>query len=612
MTIHETMRRPSAPTTGAAVRTVHVTGVEAAPAAAAAAPLSHAARRVRDVLGVPITALAGIEAQDVGYVRSHTRALNELIEGRAVSSGVWEVLGSTAEGHGFDCLSRQDPPDFPALWARSEVAEIGEAGLARLEREWRERTAAHPFWSRAAGCVRTEPDYAGVWREILGGDFDVTGRGVEYTAGMEVFQASRWFGARTLLELLGACTGDGIFLDVLGGDGYVWRLLEAEKSAAEPRLVMIGGGDLSGGGDECAELPPGIAAAVDSVLQAAPEMAVLVVGDGAAAGGPLPSLLLRRDGVGGTKAIALTLNGPQVAHLSLLPETLWHAPGERFGTARRASDALIVTNDLSPHMFMRAGVWGFPTREDATLLTRTFHEASVDGVLMAYGTHHIPDMQASAHEAYRVVKPGGPVVMHDFFDEGPAGQWFHRIVDKRSITGHDFPHVGPVQMAAVLLRAGFRDVRLYEVQDPFLFVTDEGETRARGLALDYIAGMYGLLLGFPNGLGELEDAIREILTYPEVGEEPIFSEGVVYIPRRAVVARAERPMADDEPYSERDLALVHTIEGLFRRSVDDLISEGQIPEEVHRYWFTPDGRYWGIPTDQRNDWVRWAGLLLHA
>jgi SAM-dependent methyltransferase len=578
------------------------------PPAQAPAPLSHAARRVRDVLGIPIAALAGLEAQDAVYIHDHTRALNELIDGRPAPSGAWQVLSAAAPLDGFERLSHQDPPAFPALWEKDEVQGIEAGGLPGVERVWRHRAAVHPFWGRAAGCVRTEPDYAEVWREILGGDFDVAGRGVEYTAGMEVFQASRWFGARTLLTLLGAHSGEGIFLDVLGGDGYVWRLLEAEKCAAEPRLVMIEGEVPAGGG----ALPPGVAATAQGVLQAAPGLAVLVVGDGAAAGEPLPSLLLRRDPSGGTAATPLALSEAQVAHLSSLSETVWHGVGEPFRPLRPVGDALIVTNDLSPHMFTRAGAWGFPTREDATLLTRTFREASVDGVLVAYGTHHIPDMQASAHEAYSVVRPGGPVVMHDFFDEGPAGQWFHRIVDKRSITGHDFPHVGPVQMAAVLLRAGFRDVRLYEAQDPFLFATDEGGTRARDLALGYILGMYGLAPGFPNGLDELEEAIRSILTYPEVGEEPIFGEGFVYIPRRAVVARGVRPGDEGAPLTDGDRALVRTLAGLFRQDAAELIARYGLAEDVHRYWFTPDGRCWGIPAEQRADWLRWADRVLQG
>ena len=455
--------------------------------AAVGGVLSHAARRVAEGLGVPITALPGVEAEDPAFLRTHTRGLNALI------GGVERAAGG----------------DPHALWEREELPALERGGLVGMERAWRERVATHPVWSRAAACIRREPRYADVWREILGGDFDTTGRGVEYTAGMEVFQAARWLGARTLLRLLGAAEG-GVFVDVLGGDGYVWRLLQAERRAAA-----------NGHG---------------------------VSGD---------------DG------------------------------------------ALIITNDVSPHMFARAGLWGLPTREDATRLSRTFHDASADGVLLAYGTHHIPDMFAAAAEAARVVRPGGRVVMHDFFDEGPAGQWFHQVVDRRSITGHDFAHVGPVQMAAVLLRAGLREVRLHEAQDPFLFAGHGGDGRARALALGYIAGMYGLAPGFPDGLGEMEMLIHRILTYPEVGEVPAFGDDFVYIPRRAVVATAVRAPAGT-PWSDDDRALVGRIAALFHASPRAIAARADAPDDVAAYWFAAGGRRWGVTPAEQAEWLAWA------
>lgn len=568
-------------------------------------PLSHAARRVHEALGVPITALPGLETQDAVYVREHTRALNELIDGRPARPGVWEVLGPYLGGApGYERLARQDPPDFPALWGRDEVAGLEGGGLAGMEAAWRARMAAHPFWSGARGCLREEPCYAAVWREILGGDFDATGRGVEYTAGMEVFQASRWFGARTLLSLLGARGGDGLYLDVLGGDGYVWRLLEAERRAAQPRLVLLEGERWPGAGDAASAVPAETRRAVDAVLAAAPGVCVLVVGEPPAPGAPLPAVLF---GAGGARA-ALALSDGELARLSSLPEAVWHEPGAPLHRGTEEGGARIVTNDLSPHMFARAGLWGMPTREDATRLTRSFREGSVDGVLLAYGTHHIPDMFAAAREAGRVARPGGRVVMHDFFDEGPAGQWFHRIVDKRSITGHDFPHVGPVQMAAALLAAGLHDVRLHEIQDPFLFVSGPGAPPARDLALGYIAGMYGLAPGFPDGLGEMEDAIHEILTYPEVGEEPRFGADFVYIPRRAVVATAVRP-AEGTPLGEADRALAATLAALFRRDPAEWADAPGLDADVRRYWFSADGRRWGVTEAERAEWLAWEAAL---
>lgn len=572
------------------------------------APLSTAAVRMRDGLGLPITALPGLERENAVYVREHTQTLNDLIDGRPALSGAWRVIGG-ALGNGSaggdsagGSLRRLAPPEFPALWSRGEVAEIEAGGLPGVERTWRRRAADHPFWAPAAGCIRREPEYAEVWREILGGDFDTTGRGVEYTAGMEVFQASRWFGARTLLSLLGAREGAGLFLDVLGGDGYVWRLLRAENRAAEPHLVLVDGGGWPGGG----AFPAPVAAAVDAVLAAAPWVAVLVVGTPADPGAPAPAALLRVD-EGETRTTRLALDAAELARLESVGGAVWH---DGFHPGRPAEGARIVTNDLSPHMFTRAGAWGFPTREDATRLTRTFHPASVDGVLLAYGTHHIADLFAAAREAARVVKPGGRVVVHDFLDEGPAGQWFHHIVDKRSITGHDFPHVGPVQMAAMLLAAGLREVRLHEIQDPFLFACDDEAGRARELALGYISGMYGLAAGFPGGPGELEAAIHEYLAYPEVGEVPVFAEGFVYIPRRAAVATAVRPQAADAPYGDDDLRLVRTLATLFRRDPAELVRELALPDQVARYWFPADGRRWGLTPREREHWLAWADSVL--
>ena len=576
----------------------------ARPAAAEPRPprLSHAALRVREGLGVPITALPGLEAEDAAYVRAHTRALNLLIEGRPARSGAWEVIGPRLGGAaGFERLSRHDPPDFPGLWGRGELAALEQGGLAGMEAVWRARAGAHPSWGRARACVRDEPCYAEVWREILGGDFDAAGRGVEYTAGMEVFQASRWFGARTLLSLLGARSGAGLFLDVLGGDGYVWRLLEAERRVAEPRLALLEGGGWPAADGASPGVPGEVARAVEAVRATAPGVCVLVVGEPPAPGTPLPAVLF---GAGGRRA-ALSLPEADLVRLCALPEAVWHGPGLPFPPAGAGSGARIVTNDLSPHMFARAGVWGMPTREDATRLRRTFRETSMDGVLLAYGTHHVPDLFAAAREAGRVVKPGGRVVLHDFFDEGPAGQWFHRVVDRCSLTGHDFPHVGPVQMAAALLAAGLRDVRLHEIQDPFLFTSGEDAPPARDLALGYIAGMYGLAAGFPGGLGEMEAAIHEILAYPEAGEVPRFGDDFVYIPRRAVVATAVRA-GEGAPLGEADRALAATLAGLFRRDPAEWADALALDAEVRGYWFPPDGRRWGVTPAQWAEWLAWA------
>ncbi|MFI7421281.1 class I SAM-dependent methyltransferase [Nonomuraea sp. NPDC049684] len=67
----------------------------------------------------------------------------------------------------------------------------------------------------------------------------------------------------------------------------------------------------------------------------------------------------------------------------------------------------IITGDLSGHMVDRALAQGLPAvRQAAQLLF--LREASVGGVLLAYGTHHIPpaDRPGAVAEAARVTRPG--------------------------------------------------------------------------------------------------------------------------------------------------------------------------------------------------------------
>jgi len=598
MPTHAESRPRAAPGAAAAARAV--AGPDRGPGG-----LSEAAQRVRAALGIPVTALPGLEAEHPAYVREHSLALNELIEGRPAPCAAASVLAAHLAAAGWEGCACSRPPAFPGLWEREAVRALDAGGLRAQEAAWRRGMAAGP-WARLADTLHQELDFAAVWRDILGGDFDVTGRGAEYTRGMEVFQASRWMGARTLLGLVGA-RGGGVYLDVLGGDGYVWRLLQAERGAAAPRLALVRHHAPGGDGVDGPRVPARVAAAAAEVHAADPGAWVVAVG-GPDDAGAVPAVLLRRQAGALAASPARPLTREAVSLLAGLPGAAWHEPGTPAASGA-FGDALVVTNDLSPHMFTRAGAWGFPTREDARRLSRTFREAAFDGVLFAYGTHHIGDLGAALAEGRKVVKPGGTVVVHDFFDEGPAGQWFHRVVDRRSKTGHDFPHVGPVQLAAQLLRAGFRDVRLHEIQDPFLFVSAAGEGRARELALGYIMGMYGLEQGFPRGMDELEGAIREILTYPELGELPAFGPDFVHIPRRAVVAVARRPAPGEAPHAEGDLVLARTLARLFGGTAAGLVDELGVPGPVHRYWFTPDGRWWGITAEERRGFVDWVATL---
>lgn len=154
---------------------------------------------------------------------------------------------------------------------------------------------------------------------------------------------------------------------------------------------------------------------------------------------------------------------------------------------------MIVTCDASPFMVEAAWANGTPAllqRAEAPV----FRTGSVGGVLLAYGTHHIPPRQRQTviREAMRILAPGGALVVHDFLTGSPVDDWFTKVVDVYSATGHDYVHFGPGEMESYLRSAGFADIENLLMDDPFVMW---GPTRdAAELALgSYLCDMYGLV-----------------------------------------------------------------------------------------------------------------------
>lgn len=463
------------------------------PGAAWGPQLSAAAERYRDHLGLPLRVLPTPRELPVLLERSG---------GLARTVAGW--LAETRDGRPLPC----------ALWSRDELRRLARCGPGELAEEWRRRVRDHSFWGPLHRNLRRGCDHAAAWTSLPGGDFDVDGRGEDYTSGIGAFHAARWSGSQALLRLMGALTGGeraaaggainggaggGTYLDVLGGDGYLWRILRAEASREN------------------------------------------------------------------------------------------HRPGPR-----------LVTNDCSRHMFLQAGAWGLPTREEATRLQRTFAPGTFDGVLFAYGTHHVENLEAAVAAASGLLGAGGSVVLHDFLDEGPVGTWFHRVVDPYSKTGHDLPHNGPVQMAVALLLAGLREVELYEMADPFVFPRLDG-CPAHDLALGYLAGMYGLRAEVADRPRALRRLVGSTLVYPELDDRPVFEADRAYVPRRAVVARARRPASSDAPLGAGDRRLVDRLSELLSRSPASFAEMG--PETL-RWWFA-DGRRWGVDEATRRRFLSW-------
>lgn len=167
------------------------------------------------------------------------------------------------------------------------------------------------------------------------------------------------------------------------------------------------------------------------------------------------------------------------------------------GTVRRFVDGMslrpeVISADLSAFMVAQCLVQGLPCirqSADASLL----RDDMLDGVLIAYGSHHLPAAArpAAAAEASRTLKPGGRFVLHDFEIGGPVDAWFSQVVHPNSVTGHDHRHFSRPEMHALMQSAGFAGIDVFDVDDPF---TLHGSTadEARCNLLRHLHNMYGL------------------------------------------------------------------------------------------------------------------------
>jgi hypothetical protein len=221
----------------------------------------------------------------------------------------------------------------------------------------------------------------------------------------------------------------------------------------------------------------------------------------------------------------------------------------------------ILTSDLSEEMVAAARSYGlFALRQPAqALLLKT---DSLDGVIIAYGTHHIPKdhrLQACC-EAFRVLKGGSRVVLHDFEMDSPMSLWFSDVVDKYSLTGHCFPHFTREEMRGYLTDAGFLDVQVHYSYDPFILSGDSIEEVKRMLA-EYILDMYGLaklvdLCGYEEAINRVYELLLKYFKYDyeKMGLDERFGAPEVTItkkddgytieaPRIALVGTATKPLS---------------------------------------------------------------------
>jgi SAM-dependent methyltransferase len=205
----------------------------------------------------------------------------------------------------------------------------------------------------------------------------------------------------------------------------------------------------------------------------------------------------------------------------------------------------IYTADISKFMIDACRAQGLPcVRQSAT--RSLFRDNVLDGVLIAYGSHHLDSnaRRLAVREAHRTLRAGRRLVLHDFEIGGRCARWFDSIVHPYSRTGHPHAHFSRREMFDLFTSAGFRDVRVFEISDPFTLHGSSPE-EARHNAIMHMYEMYDLVKVADSACDIAPCLERHITeTFGPISIRQEECRYVAQISRHALVAVGTKPTYD--------------------------------------------------------------------
>jgi SAM-dependent methyltransferase len=205
----------------------------------------------------------------------------------------------------------------------------------------------------------------------------------------------------------------------------------------------------------------------------------------------------------------------------------------------------IYTADISKFMIDACHAHALPcVRQSAT--KSLFRDNVLDGVLIAYGSHHLDGnaRHLAVREAHRTLRAGRRLVLHDFEIGGRCAKWFDSVVHPYSRTKHPHAHFSRSEMFGLLTGAGFCDVRVFEIADPFTLHARSPQEAKRN-AIMHMYDMYDLIKVADCACDiapRLERHISETLGPISIRQEEC--RYVAEIPRHALVAIGIKPAYD--------------------------------------------------------------------